>query len=329
MTTYKKIEIPCGVPDLNWFSDLEVPTFNTAKFVGFEIRDCDSIIYTNNLGQVVNVVRATGTDYINADKIKNNIEVKGIQIDSLPPVILEDGTSIDGFTRGYALKSLGQNKWVYTVVKLEDGYELEDLKDELGLGCNDHPPSKAADIKDFKVRLANWIDRYQKRNSDKLPTLDQCLDWWASIRHSIKEEKVKSACEDVLNKIRTKSSMSSLKKEEAESKARKMLECDNQTEVIAINNKRSTYIERAFIQALNAISDNKNVKVVGFLSDVPAEEAKKARQQLKKDVQKLNKMFRNYAQKYNDDVINDLITIEGFIPQILDEEDATELVRIS
>ena len=54
---FEKIKVPCGVPNLDWFKNLELPTFRTAKVVGLEIRDCSSIIYTNDKGQEINVAR--------------------------------------------------------------------------------------------------------------------------------------------------------------------------------------------------------------------------------------------------------------------------------
>jgi len=321
MALYEQIEIPCGVPNVNWFSKFKHPKFRTADVIGLQVRDCDSIIYTNDLGQEVNIARAVGTDYQNKDKIKNSIEVRGIQVDVLPPVILEDGTSIDGFTRGQALKSLGQNKWVYTVVKLKDGFDVEDLKDELGLGCNDHPPAKPATDKDFEVRLYAWIAR-----QNRIPTLNECIKWWNNIPHSFKQKTVESKCVNVLKQIQTNNSMESLDKKEAEKRAKKILNIDNKTQVIAINNKRSTYIERSFIQALEAISKGLEVKAVGFLDGVPADEADKAREELHKSVAKMNKLFRCYAQKYNEDPTFELISMEGFMPQMLEVEAPNALV---
>ena len=118
--------------------------------MGFEIRACDSIIYTNENGQVVNIARSTGTDYDNRDKISTSIQSNGMQVDVLPPVILNDGTSVDGFTRGSALKKMGMEEWIYLVVDLKNGCNIEDLKDEIGLGCNNHSPSKPATLDDFE-----------------------------------------------------------------------------------------------------------------------------------------------------------------------------------
>lgn len=327
MAFYKEIEIPCGVPNLEWFSNFKLPQFRTAKVIGIQVRDCDSIIYTNDQGQEVNIARAVGTDYQNRDKIKNSIEVRGIQVDVLPPVILEDGTSIDGFTRGQALKSLNQNKWVYTVVKLKDGFDVEDLKDELGLGCNDHPPAKPATDKDFEVRLHAWIQRQLFLNNNQLPSFVECVKWWNNIPHSFSQQVVENRCNKVLDKIKASNSMESLSKKEAEKRAKKILNVDNKTEVIAINNKRSTYIERSFIQALEAVSKGLDVKAVGFLDGVAADEADKAREELHKSVAKMNKLFRCYAQKYNEDPTFELISMEGFMPQMLEVESPHVLVN--
>lgn len=322
MAIYEQIDIPCGIPQVEWFSNFKLPKFKTAKVIGIQVRDCDSIIYTNEQGQEVNIARAVGTDYQNRDKIKNSIEVRGLQVDVLPPVILKDGTSIDGFTRGQALKSLGQNKWVYTVVELKDGFDVEDLKDELGLGCNDHPPAKPATDKDFEVRLYSWINR-----QDTFPTFNQCVNWWNSIPHSFSQTVVENRCKKILDALKASNSMEALSKKEAETRAKKLLSVDNKTHVIAINNKRSTYIERSFIQALEAVSKGLDVKAVGFLDGVPADEAEKAREELHKSVAKMNKLFRCYAQKYNEDPTFELISMEGFMPQMLEIENPNVLVK--
>ena len=327
MAIYEKIEIPCGTPKVEWFNNFKLPKFRTAKVIGIQVRDCDSIIYTNDQGQEVNIARAVGTDYQNRDKIKNSIEVRGLQVDVLPPVILDDGTSIDGFTRGQALKFLGQTKWVYTVVELKDGFALEDLQDELGLGCNDHPPAKPATDKDFEISLRKWIQRQLTLNNNQLPSFDECVKWWNNIPHSFSQQVVENRCSKILSAIMASNSMESLSKKQAEDRAKKLLSIDNKTHVIAINNKRSTYIERSFIQALEAVSKGLDVKAVGFLDGVPADEAEKARKDLHNSVAKMNKLFRCYAQKYNEDPTFELISMEGFMPQILEVESPNALVK--
>jgi hypothetical protein len=209
----------------------------------------------------------------------------------------------------------------YGFTKFSDGFDIEDLKDELGLGCNDHPPAKPATDKDFEVRLYAWIAR-----QNRIPSFNECVKWWNSIPHSCKQTTVESKCTNVLKQIKTNNSMESIDKKEAEERAKKILNVDNKTKVIAINNKRSTYIERSFIQALEAVSKGLEVKAVGFLDGVPADEADKARKELHKSVAKMNKLFRCYAQKYNEDPTFELISMEGFMPQMIEIEPTDALV---
>jgi hypothetical protein len=321
---FEKINVPCGVPNLDWFKNLELPTFRTANVIGIEIRDCSSIIYTNDNGQEINVARSTGTDYVNREKIRNSIEVNGIQVDVIPPVILPDGTSVDGFTRGGALKVLEQEKWVYLVVGLKPGSSIEDLQDELGLGCNNHSPSKPASEDDFEVRLRNWIARQESS-----PNVQECMNWWNSIPHSFSQKVVGNRCTKVVNNIMASSSMVSLSKEAAETLAKKILKqkLPENAAVIAINNKNKTYCQRAFFEALQAVANGKDPFSVGFLQNVTAEKADDERKKLTKEVAKLNKMFRVAAEKYNTDPTFELLSIEGFVPQALGIEDPSELIR--
>lgn len=321
---FEKINVPCGVPNLDWFKNLELPTFRTAKVVGLEIRDCSSIIYTNDKGQEINVARSTGTDYVNREKIRNSIEVNGIQVDVIPPVILPDGTSVDGFTRGGALKVLKQEKWVYLVVDLKDGFSIEDLKDELGLGCNNHSPSKPATEDDFEVRLRNWIARQESS-----PTVQECMNWWNSIPHSFSQKVVENRCNKVVNNIMASSSMVSFNKEAAETVAKKILKekLPENAAVIAINNGNTTYHKRAFFEALESVAEGKVPVPVGFLQNVTAEKADDERKKLTTQIAKLNKMFRVAAEKYNTDPTFELLSIEGFVPQALGIEDSDTLIR--
>ena len=321
---FQKISVPCGVPNLDWFKNLELPKFRTANVIGLEIRECSSILYTNDKGQEINVSRSTGTDYVNREKIKNSIEVNGIQVDVNPPVILPDGTSVDGFTRGGALKVLEQEKWVYLVVDLKPGFSIEDLKDELGLGCNNHSPSKPATEDDFEVRLRNWIARQESS-----PTVQECMNWWNSIPHSFSQKVVENRCNKVVNNIMASSSMVSFNKEAAETLAKKILKqkLPENAAVIAINNGNTTYHKRAFFEALESVAEGKVPVPVGFLQNVTAEKADDERKKLIKQIAKLNKMFRVAAEKYNTDPTFELLSIEGFVPQALGAEDPSKLIR--
>lgn len=334
MAIYKKLQTPSDVPNLEWFSEFKYPKFQTAQVVGLEIRDCNSILYKNAKGQENNVARAVGTSSLNRDNIKMSIEANGIQIDACPPIILEDGTSIDGFTRGRALKSIGQNKWVYLVVKLRDDCNIEDLKDEIGLGCNNHAHSKPATPEDFEVRLTKWISR-----QDKTPHLHECMSWWNNINHSFTQIVVENRCKKVLKNIKASNNMVPFSKKEAEKFASDILKkddvVDNYTEVIAINNGRSTYVERAFTTAMKAIASGKKVLAVGFLQNVLSENVQEERENLVCQIEELNSVykfvFQSFAQKCNIEnfeIDEPIINFKGFVPQIMKLEDTRDLIQL-
>ena len=330
MAIYKKLQTPCDVPQLEWFSEFKYPKFNTAQVVGLEIRECKSISYKNSKGQENNVARATGTSALNRDNLKMSIEANGIQIDACPPIILEDGTSIDGFTRGRALKSIGQDKWIYLVVKLKDDCNIEDLKDEIGLGCNNHAHSKPAKPEDFEVRLAKWISR-----QDKTPHLHECMSWWNQISHSFTQIVVENRCKKVLKNIKASNNMVTFSKKQAEKFASDYFNVDNYTQVIAINNGRSTYVERAFTDAMKGIASGKKVIAVGFLQNVLSENAQEEREQLVEEIEELNSIysfvFQSFAEKCGlnkFEMEEPIINFKGFVPQIIDVESNDELIEV-
>jgi len=325
----KFFEINTDIPsnlDVSWFKDFEVPKFKTANVLGFEIRPCDSIIYTNEKGEVVNIARATGTDYHNRDKISTSIQSNGMQVDVLPPVILKDGTSVDGFTRGASLKQLDMQEWIYLVVELKDGCDIEDLKDEIGLGCNNHSPSKPATLDDFESRLRCWIAR-----QESVPTVDECIAWWNNIPHSFTQKGVTNRCEKVITNITTKKSMVSFDVEDGRRKVEQILknELTGEEYILPINfNGRSdqTYMDRSLRQAMEAVSRGEKVMTFGIVNNVTAEDADERRRKLKREIAKYNKFFRAAATRYNNDPDFELLTLEGFLPQKLGEEDPTQIV---
>jgi len=313
--------------DLSWFDDFQLPKFRTASVVGFEIRDCDSITYTNDKGQVINIARSTGTDYANRDRIMTSIEANGMQVDVLPPVILRDGTSVDGFTRGAALKQLKMDQWIYLVVDLKKGYDIEDLKDELGLGCNNHSPSKPAAAEDFQVRLRQWIDR-----QEETPTVQECVEWWNSIPHSFSQKTVMNRCENTLNGVHASATMESYDVEKARNKAASILKgkLTGKEKILPINyngKANDTYLKRSFVQTIEAVSEGKNPIHIGIVNNVPASDAEEARKILRRDVARMNKIFRSAVERYNMDPEFELFNLEGFVPQIIDEENPDLLVK--
>tara|TARA_B100001173_G_scaffold282345_1_gene267165 strand:+ start:202 stop:1182 length:981 start_codon:yes stop_codon:yes gene_type:complete len=318
-------EIPSNL-DVSWFDNFELPDFKTADVIGFEIRACDSIIYTNENGQVVNIARSTGTDYDNRDKISTSIQSNGMQVDVLPPVILNNGTSVDGFTRGASLKKLGMQEWIYLVVDLKEGSNIEDLKDEIGLGCNNHSPSKPATLDDFESRLRCWIGR-----QESTPTVDECIVWWNCIPHSFTQKGVRNRCEKVISNVNSKKSMISFNVEDGRRKVEEILKdkLSGTEYILPINyngKSNNTYMQRSFCQALEAVSRGQDVLTIGMVNNVTAERADEERKKLKREIAKYNKIFRAAATRYNNDPDFELFDLGGFLPQKLDEEDPTQLV---
>ncbi len=65
--------------------------------------------------------------------------------------------------------------------------------------------------------------------------------------------------------------------------------------------------------------------VVGFLSKVEAEDSDAKRKELEKDVEKINRAMSSLADCYKRDPDYNFIKLEGFLPQVIDEE--TDLIK--
>ena len=114
-----------------------------------EVRKLDSLTTTNNKGQVTNTARATGTDKKHKDDVKSSVSAHGMSTQQQPRYIFEDGEQIDGFTRGEAVTELGFDEWVFNIAVPKPGFTLQDVRDEIGLGANDHLPQKRHSRTDF------------------------------------------------------------------------------------------------------------------------------------------------------------------------------------
>lgn len=307
-------------PKLEWFDNLEFPVFRTIRFLGLEIRHVDSIIYVNDKGQIVNLARETGTDNVNAAGIKSSLLSQGLCVSEVPPIILEDGRLIDGYTRQSVIVDIKQDKWVYLVAELNDGFSIEDAYDEVGLGANNHLTCKPATIKDFKKRLSAWANR-----QDSVPTLQDCINWFNSIPHSFDDKQVKKACEDVINKHLTSVSMESFNAKTAASLGAEILDCQGK-KVLAINNSNTTYFERVVYDQLMHFDETGSVApVVGFLDKVSAEDAETNRKNLRKKAAKVNRAFAKLIVKYQEDPEFVFFPFEGCVGQQVGVESRYQL----
>ena len=153
MTTHTPISI-CEVPDVNRLPNREQRRkFRSATFKTTIIEDIANI----NVGgkTVKNLARFVGTDNINTENLEGEFDL-GIRYDQLPPIVVSINgvyTLIDGFTRFRALQRRKQIAWAFDVYEINDGYTLEDVFDQIGLGANSHPASKSAASDDFIFRF--------------------------------------------------------------------------------------------------------------------------------------------------------------------------------
>ena len=174
MLKYEKI-IPGQTPNLDWYKNLELPEGRTYRVTERIICALDSVNTTNSAGQEGNVVRSVGTDNVNQELIKNNMAVNGL-LTSVQPGYVFNNDLYDGFTRFNSMLDLGWLEAIFNKLELKEGFTVEEMRDEIGLGANNHPPSKAATINDFKKRLNGYISSY-KSEHNVLPSTGHCLDW--------------------------------------------------------------------------------------------------------------------------------------------------------
>ena len=195
MTTHTPISV-CEVPDVNLLpSSDKRRKFRSAGFKNTVIEDLSNIDVGGKT--VKNRARSGGTDNINTENLEGEFD-RGIRYDQLPPIIVYINgvfTLIDGFTRFRALQRRGQLAWAFDVYEINDGYTLEDLFDEIGLGANNHPASKSAASDDFIVRGLNWVKR-----QEGVVTEDQIFNWVNNIPHTFTETKVKSIVKSIKEK---------------------------------------------------------------------------------------------------------------------------------
>lgn len=307
-------------PQVSWYSELLFPVYRTVKVIGFQSRQTDSIIYVNEKGQIVNLCRYTGTDNVNAAGIKSSYQKNGLCVTEVPPIILNDGRLIDGYTRQSVIVDMGQDTWVYLVVELKDGFTIEDAYDEVGLGANNHLTSKPAGIQDFKKRLGAWMHR-----QDVMPTLHDCITWFNNISHSFDDNQVKKACEDVINKHLASVTMESFSAKTAAILAAEILHLEGE-KVLAFNNSNTTYFERVVYDQLMHFDETGSVApVVGFLDKVAAEDADSARKALRKKAAKVNRAFAKLIVKYQEDPEFVFFPFEGCVGQQIEVEDRNRL----
>ena len=324
---FYKFNFPCDVPQLSWWSSFQFPKFNSVDVIGIELRAVDSIITKNARGQTVNTARSVGTDKENAANLRNSFLVQGINPAYLPPVILDTGELIDGYTRQSVLCELKQEEYAYLVVRLKEGKGIEDAKDELGLGLNLHDSSKSATSNDYKKRLMLYIRR--ERDAGNTVGKEECMQWFYSIPHTFLPHQVESIVDKALTEINCMGTMEAFDKKSAVVKGADLLDV-GVSDVVALNvhrqSQRKTYMQRTIFEILDEFERTGTIPhVVGFLDKVESEDATHVRQQGVKQARRINKIFNSLMVLYKQAEKNgeefELVKLEGYLPQIINAEE--------
>ena len=326
MSNFRKLPTASSCPDVDWFKDLPLPKGRTFVCTGREKIKLDQIKRTNEQGQVVNIARELGTNKENVQDLANNIKINGVLLDAQPPFVGTNDQLFDGFTRIEGILGMGLEYWVVNFVEPKEGFTWSDVWDEIGLGANNHPPSKSATREDFAKALARWIAIQEKE-----PTQGQCVDWINNIPHSFSQEIVTNIAQKELKTRRAANTVESVDSKGVVSKVRQEMDAlTNRVDVIPFNvSGNSTYFKRAAFDVLESISNpKKDMRIgVGYTKDIPAEEMNAIREEGLKKIEEINDLFEAAFQvrmKRGDDF--KLLDIKYMMPQIIDVE--TSLIPV-
>ena len=187
----------CDVPDISRLPNREARRkFRTGTFDTTIIEEVDRI--DTGGGTEKNKARSRGTDTVHADALYGEFE-RGIRYDQLPPIVIKTGgvyQLVDGFTRMRALKRRRQEKWVFDVYELNDGFKLRDLLDEIGLGANNHISQKKSTKADFILAGIQWVDDQEEKTISKV----QIKEWVNNIPHSFSNDSVNTIVNNIFTK---------------------------------------------------------------------------------------------------------------------------------
>jgi hypothetical protein len=320
---YIKLPSVTVAPEASWFDKLPLP--QGKSYTVKERRTlCLDSINTVVGGYENNIARSAGTDQNNKDSLKSSIFVNGVLVSVQPPYVFADTFSlIDGYTRYQSLLELGITHWVFNVVEVKEGFTEQQVRDEIGLGANNHPPSKAATQDDFKKRLAAWVST-QKSENGELPSLGNCIDWVNNIPHSFTQKQVTDISEKVLKTHLCASTVASFDANKVRSFAQKHLDGDVIVPFNASGN--NTYLRRAIFSSLEHIETGSIPKLVAYTQNVQAEDLEQVRKSAQKNVDRYNELFEKaFEMRFRDSNFK-MFSLEGFVPQIIGEEDPDTLI---
>ena len=323
---YRKL-LPQSPPSVDWFEDLPLPKGKSFLCIGREQICLDQIKRTNSEGQVTNIARELGTNKEHIQSLANNIKINGVLLGAQPPFVGKNLQLFDGYGRTTAFSLMGLDSWVFNVVIPKDDFTWNDVWDEIGLGANNHPPSKGASRGDFRKRLSNWVN-----GLENLPTQGECVDWINNIPHSFSQEVVSNVAQEVLKSRLASYTMESVDSKMIVNRAMSEIPAISRNDILPLRmsgRQPEVYIKRAAFVSLEALSDpNKNQPIcVSYVKDTPAEEVEEVRQAALDSVEKINELFEK-AFKARSDKGKDfkLLTVDYIMPQIIGVE--TNLIPV-
>ena len=329
MSTFVPFNSPCEIVDQTIYDNRIFPTYRTVDVVGVRNLKVDSINFKNDKGQIINLARATGTNKENVKLLLDSFTNEGYDTSKIPPIVEEsDNCLYDGFSRQESLLIKNHDVAPYLVVRRKSGYTIDDVIDEIGLGANNHSQSKKASILDFKKRLERYVILRNENNIET--TTNDAIKWFGGIPNAFSDKQIEDAIDDVFNTRRASVNMEAFTKKQAQEKGAELLNKSKKS-VVAINkgyNKGSstTYMSRAMLEILDYYDKHGHTpSVIAFLQNVPAEEAESYRKELRKAIERVNRLFARVADNYKEGQLYDFVKFEGFIPQIIDEE--TDLIN--
>jgi hypothetical protein len=291
MTTHTLISV-CEVPDANLLpSPDKRRKFNSARYRNTVIEDLSNIDVGGKT--VKNRARSGGTDNINTENLEGEFD-RGIRYDQLPPIVVYVNgvfTLIDGFTRFRALQRRGQIAWAFDVYEINNGYTLDDLFDEIGLGANSHPASKSAVSDDFIVRGLNWVKRQGSVVSE-----EQISHWVNNIPHTFTEKKVKSIVKSIKEKAYPDKSIRTFKSDEVETYLSNhgftyggRIDDEGFAGRVICAEPNGTYVPRNFCHILKDVTEGKRSKVHFYIPS--GKKADQATKLLDTSMEEMNELW--------------------------------------
>jgi len=316
------------MPDTQWWNEnCKIKTFKTVTPIGFKVRPISELNNMNEAGLRLNPARSQGIDWQNVRALELSFINQGFDTTKMPPIVLTDGKVIDGNTRVEALRNIEQGYICVYEVEIKEGYDIEDVYDEIGLGMNNHLASKPIQKSDCVKRLALFFKRMGITEKQK------GIEWFSTFDHPFTKDQVNEIVDKVVKNKRVEDTMSPFKMDSA----RKWLEQNGkETDVVMLNctgTKRSkeTYFLRTLNEVLERFDKTSEIlPIVGFVSNVEAEDVDEARKSAEVEIKRLNKAINNLSVKIREAHAKgedfELLQLDAWMPQVTDKEH--DLVKV-